>query len=203
MRKAHRVVRQRIKLNLQGVSLSIQKLILSWVIKLKSLETLLFPEAQAPPIPLRGSIVPSPPRPSKIPVLQRLLKKSIDVQTSQVVKPKTKVPSKLDMTKYLVKIGLSSCTNEPIESWWEYRNMQYTRREARKIKQEERSRNPTQKSGQSYCHNSTFFLREPETYNQAISSSEKESWLQAMQEELKPLSDTNTWTLVESPKTNI
>ena len=45
-----------------------------------------------------------------------------------------------------------------------------------------------------------FFSKEPETYKQAISSSEKENWLQAMQEELKSLSDTNTWTLVERPK---
>ena len=33
-----------------------------------------------------------------------------------------------------------------------------------------------------------------------MSSSEKENWLKAMQEELKSLSDTNTWTSVERPK---
>ena len=78
--------------------------------------------------------------------------------------------------------------------------MQDTRREAEEIKREERSRNSPERYGQSYSHNSTFFPKEPETYKQAISSSEKEIWMQAMQEELKSLSDTNTWTLVESPK---
>ena len=58
----------------------------------------LTPESQASPIPPRRCIGPNPPRPSKIHVLQGRPTKSIDVQqTSQVVKPKTKVPSKLDM----------------------------------------------------------------------------------------------------------
>ena len=75
--------------------------------------------------------------------------------------------------------------------------MQDTRREAKELKREERSRNPPQRYGQSYSHSSTFFPKELETYKQAISSSERENWLQA---ELKSLSDTNTWTLVERPK---
>ena len=161
----------------------------------------LTPESQAPPIPPRKSIGPSPPRPSKIPVLQERSQKPSDVQqTSQVVKPKMKVPSKLDMAKQLVKIGLPSSTDKCIERWWEYRDMQDTRKEAKELKREERSRNPPQRYGQSYSHNSTIFPKEPETYKQAISSSEKENWLQAMQEELNSLSETNTWTLVECPK---
>ena len=147
------------------------------------------------------SIGPSPPRPSRIPVLQERSQKPSDVQqTSQVVKPKTKVPSKLDMAKQLVNIGLPSSTDKCIERWWEYRDKQDTRREAKELKREERSRNPPQRYGQSYSHNSTFFPKELETYKQAISSSERENWLQAMQEELKFVSDTNTWTLVERPK---
>ena len=47
---------------------------------------------------------------------------------------------------------------------------------------------------------STFFPKEPETYKQAISSSQQENSLQAMQEELKSLSNTYTWTLVERLK---
>ena len=160
----------------------------------------LTPESQAPPIPPRRSIGPSPPRPSKIPVLQKRSQKPSDVQqTSQVVKPKTKVPSKLDMAKQLVKIGLPSGTDKCIERWWEYRDLQDTRREAKELKQTERSRSPPQRYGQSYSHNSPFFPKEPETYKQAMSSREKEKLLQAMQEELKSLSDTNTWTLVERP----
>ena len=161
----------------------------------------LTPESQAPPIPPRMSIGPSPPRPSKIPVLQERSQKPSDVQqTSQVVTPKTKVPSKLDMAKQLVKIGLPSSTDKCIERWWEYRDMHDTRREAKELKREEGSRNPPQRYGQSYKLNSTFFPKEPETYKQAMSSSERENWLQAMQEELESLSDTNTWTLVERPK---
>ena len=167
----------------------------------------LTPESQAPPTPPRRSIGPSPPRSSKIPVLQERSQKAIDVQqTSQVVKAKTKVPSKLDMAKHLVKKGLTSstacieyCMHKCIERWWEYRDMQDTRNEAQELNRE-RSRTPPRRYDQSYSHNSTFFPKEPETYKPAISSSEKENWLQAMQQELKALSDTNTWTLVEHLK---
>ena len=80
---------------------------LGQMIKLKALETAL--EIQAPPVPLRRAIGPSPPRPSKIPVLQERSQKTSDVQkTWQVVKLKTKVPRKLDMAEKLVKIGLPS-----------------------------------------------------------------------------------------------
>ena len=131
-------------------------------IKLKALET---PESQAPPAPPRSSLGPSPPRPSKIPVLQERSQKASDVQqTSQVVKPKTKVPSKLDMAKQLVKIRLPSSTDKCIERCWEYRYMQYTRREAQELKREERSRNPPRRYGQSYSHNSTRFPKESEIY---------------------------------------
>ena len=161
----------------------------------------LTPESQAPPIPPRMSIGPNPPRPSKIPIPQERSQKASDgQQTSQVVKPKTKIPSKLDMAKQLVKIGLPSSTDKGVERWWENRDMQDTRREAKELKRGERSRNSPQRYGQSYSHNSTFFQKEPEIYKQAIGSSEKENWLQAMQEELKSLSDINTWTLVERPK---
>ena len=78
--------------------------------------------------------------------------------------------------------------------------MQDTRRKSKEIKREERSRNTPQRYDQSYSHNSTLFPGEPEPYKQAIISSEKENWLLAMQEELKSLSETNTWTLVERPK---
>ena len=111
----------------------------------------LTPESQAPPIPPRRSIGPNPPRPSKIPVLQERSQKPSDVQqTSQVVKPKTEVPTKLDMAKQLVKIGLPSSTEKCIERWWEHRDMQDTTREAKELKREERSRNPPQRYGQSY-----------------------------------------------------
>ena len=78
--------------------------------------------------------------------------------------------------------------------------MQDTRREAKELKQKERSGNPPEKYDQSYSQSSMFFPKEPETYKPAKSSSDKENWLQAMQETLKSLSDKNTWTLVKRPK---
>ena len=54
--------------------------------------------------------------------------------------------------------------------------MQDTRKEAKEIKREERSRNPLQRYGQSCSHISMFFPKEPKTCKQAISSSEKEDW---------------------------
>ena len=173
MSKAHQVVRLRIKLNLQGVLLLTQNMKLGKIINLKALETF-DPESQARPVHPRRSIGPSPPRPSKIPVLQERSQEAIDAQqTSQVVKPKRKVLSKLDMAKQFLKIGLPSSTDKCIERWWEYRDMQDTRKKSKELKREERSRNPHQKHGQIHSHNSTFFSKEPETYKQAISSVEQ------------------------------
>ena len=81
-----------------------------------------------------------------------------------------------------------------------YYEMKDARREANELKREEKSRNPPQRYGQSYSHDSTLFPKEPGTYNQAISSCERENWPQAMQDEFKSLNETNTWTLVEPPK---
>ena len=78
--------------------------------------------------------------------------------------------------------------------------MKDERREAKELKREERSRNPPQKYGQSYSHDSTLFAKEPGTYNQAISSCEKKNRLQALQDEFKSLSETNTKSLDERPK---
>ena len=46
------------------------------------------------------------------------------------------------------------------------------------------------------------FSEKRKTYNQTISSSEKENWLHAMQEGFKSSSDTNTWNSVEGLKDN-
>ena len=81
-----------------------------------------------------------------------------------------------------------------------YLEMKDAGREASKLKRAEMSRNPPQRYGQSVSHNLMFVPKEPESYNQAISCSEKENCLQAMQEEPNSLCDTNTWTLVERQK---
>ena len=140
-------------------------------------------------------------RPSRIAVLQECCQTSSEVQKKpQVVQPEVKVPSKLQLTGQYLKIAIPSTEKVSDERWYKYYEMKDARREAKELKREERSRNPPQRYGQSYSHNSTFFAKEPETHNQAISSCEKENWLQAMQDELKSLSKTNTWTLVERPK---
>ena len=132
------------------------------------------PKVQAPPIFSKKPDGSSPPRLSRNLVLQeRSQKASVVQQTPQIVKPKTKVPSNLDMAEQLVKIGLPSNTDKCIERWWGYRDMQESRRKARKVKREERSRYPPQKYGQKYRRDSTFFLKEAITHKQAISSSEK------------------------------
>ena len=70
--------------------------------------------------------------------------------------------------------------------------MQDTRREAEELRREERSPNSLQRCSQSCCNNSTFFQKEPQTYKQAISCNEKQSCLQAMQDEFRSLGETNT-----------
>ena len=41
--------------------------------------------------------------------------------------------------------------------------------------------------------------KDAETYIEAISSSEKDKWQEAMQSELKCLEETKTWNLIERP----
>ena len=67
------------------------------------------PDVRAPHFPPKIPACANPPRLSRTLVLQEWSQKTTDdQQTSQVVKPKTKVPSKLDKAEHLVKIGLPS-----------------------------------------------------------------------------------------------
>ena len=77
--------------------------------------------------------------------------------------------------------------------------MKHVRAEVKELKQTERSRNPRERYGQSYSLRSMFFPKELETYNQATSSSEKKL-VASNGRRAQSFSDTNTWTLVESPK---
>ena len=103
-------------------------------------------------------------------------------QTPQVVKPKRNVPCNLKQTGQFLQIAIQSSEKVLDERWDKYYEMKDARREAKALKREEWSWNLLQRSGQIYSHNSTFFTKEPETYNQAISSCKKENWLQAMQD---------------------
>ena len=67
------------------------------------------PQNQVLPISPRTSVGPSPPRPSRIPVLQGRPCQANDVQqTSQTVKGERKILGKLDKAKQLVKTELPS-----------------------------------------------------------------------------------------------
>ena len=145
-------------------------------------------ESQAPPIPPRKFIGPSLPKPSENLVLQERSQKASKVQqTTQIVKPKTKtkIPSKWDMAKQLVKLGLPSSTDKRIERWGQYRDMQDTTKEAQGLNWEKRSRNHPERYGKNYSHNLKFFPKEPEAYKESIGSGEKRNWLQGMQEVLR------------------
>ena len=103
----------------------------------------LTPEPRAPPIPPKRSIGPTPPRPSKIPVPQERPQKSSNVlPTSHVVKPKPKTPSRLKLTGQYLKIGVPSSDRVYEDRLDKYLEMKEARREAKKLKREERSHNP-------------------------------------------------------------
>ena len=83
------------------------------------------PKFQVLPISLRASVGPNPPRPSRNPVLQERPYQASDVQqTSQTVKGKTKLPSKLNMAKQSIEIGLPSSSDKRIQRWEDYRDIQ-------------------------------------------------------------------------------
>ena len=74
------------------------------------------PETHVFPINPKTSLGPSPPRPSRIPVLQEPPDQAIDVkQMSYTAKGKTKVQSKLDKAIQLVERGLPSSSEKCIQ----------------------------------------------------------------------------------------
>ena len=89
-------------------------------------------------------------RPSRIRVLRERFQTSSDVQrTPQVVRPKTKVPSKLELTGQYLKLAIPSIEKVLHERWDKYYEMKDARKEAQELKREDRSRNPPQRYGQS------------------------------------------------------
>ena len=94
------------------------------------------------------------------------------------------------MTKQFLKEGLPSITDRCIQRWEDYRDMQDARQEAKELMQSEMSSGPPQRYGTSYGHNSTLFPKVPETFNDAMKSSENENWTEALLEELKSLDET-------------
>ena len=73
-------------------------------------------------------------RPSRILVLQERFQTSSDVQrTFQVVRPKTKVPSKLELTGQYLKIAIPSSEKVLHERWDKYYEMKDARKEAKEL----------------------------------------------------------------------
>ena len=87
---------------------------------------------------------------------------------------KIKVPSKLKITGQYLKIAIPSSEKVSDDRWDQYYEMKDAMRGAKELKREERLRNPPKRYGQNYSHNSLFFAKEPETYNQAISLLKRE-----------------------------
>ena len=67
------------------------------------------------------------------------------------------------------------------ERWHKYLDTKDARKQAETLKREDRSRNPPQRYGESNPEN-------PETYNEAVSSSDRDKTQEAMQTELQCLS---------------
>ena len=140
------------------------------------------------------------PRPSKIPVLQARTSRTSDVpQTSQGKASKPKPPSRLQIAGQYLKTAIPSSEEVLDERWDKYLDMKDARKQAKTLKREKRSRNPPQRYGESYSHNTTYSPKDPETYNEALSSSDRDKWQEAMQTELQCLQETKTWNLVERP----
>ena len=120
---------------------------------------------QASPGPSERTIEP---RPSNIPVLGERTSRTSDVpQTSQGKASKPKPPSSLQRAGHYLKIAIPSSEEVLDERWDKYQLMKDARKQAKTLKREDRSRNPPQRYGESYSHNTTYNLKDPETYNQA------------------------------------
>ena len=135
-------------------------------------------------------------KPSKIPV---------PVKNSQ--QKKVKPPSRLQMIGKLGQIAIPSGDQKTFQLWSEYDEMKRLRKEAaqdRELKRSDRSRAPPERFGKSYSHavQSTLTKNfiEPENFENAINSEQKDKWLEAMKTEIESLNETQTWDLVPREK---
>ena len=131
-------------------------------------------------------------KPSKIPV---------PVKTSQ--QKKVKPPSRLQMIGKLGQIAIPSGDQKTFQDWSECDEMKRLRKEAaqdRELKQTDRSRAPPERFGKSYSHAVQSTIRknfvEPENFENAINSEQKDKWLEAMKTETESLYEKQTWDLV-------
>ena len=135
-------------------------------------------------------------KPSKIPV---------PVKKSQ--QKKVKPPAKLQMIGKLGQIAIPSGDQKTFQLWSEYDEMKRLRKEVaqdRELKRSDRSRAPPERFVKSYSHavQSTLTKNfiEPENFENAINSEQKDKWLEAMKTEIESLNETQTWDLVPKEK---
>ena len=108
----------------------------------------LTPKIQAPPLPPRRSVGPSPLRSSQNSVLQEWTQKTIEIQSiSKVLGPKHKALSDLKLTGHYMKIGIPSRGRVYEDRREKYFEMKDVRRVAKELKQEERSSNLQERYG--------------------------------------------------------
>ena len=138
-------------------------------------------------------------KPSKIPV---------PVKKSQ--QKKVKPPTRLQMIGKLGQIAIPSGDQKTFQLWSEYDEMKRFRKEAaqeRELKRSDRSRAPPERFVKSYSQavQSTLTKNfiEPENFENAINSEQKDKWLEAMKAEIESLNETQTWNLVPKRGQNI
>ena len=148
---------------------------------------------------------------SKINVQFNVAVKNIEKKPPVPVKnsrqKKVKPPTRLQMIGKLGQIAIPSGDQKTFQLWSECDEMKRLRKEAaqdRELKRSDGSRAPPKRFGKSYSHavQSTLTKNfiEPENFENAINSEQKDKWLEAMKSEIESLNDTETWDLVPKEK---
>ena len=110
----------------------------------------------------------------------------------------------------LGQIAVPSGDQKTFQLWPEYDEMKRLRKKAdqdRELKRSDRSRAPPERFGESSSHavKSTLTKNfiEPENFENAINSEQKDKWLEARKTEIESLNETETWDLVPKKRQNI
>ena len=116
----------------------------------------------------------------------------IRVPVKNLQQKKVKPPTRLQMIGKLGQIAIPSGDQKTFQFWSEYDEMKRLRKEAaqdRELKRSDRSRAPPERFGKSYSHAVqsilTKIFMEPENFENAINSEQKDKWLEAMKTELE------------------
>ena len=103
----------------------------------------------------------------------------------------------------LGQIAILSGGQKTFQLWSEYDEMKRLRKKAaqdRELKRSDSSRSPPEHFGKSYSHavQSTLLkiFIEPEKFENAINSEQKDKWREAMKTEVENVNETQTWDLI-------